>query len=49
MVLRALGNDRLPDVQWQRIVSGEGVAVQRGSQIIVAPIGHWHRLTDDSA
>jgi len=35
--------DALPDVQWQRIASGEGVAVQRGSQIIVAPTGqaYW--------
>jgi len=35
--------DALPDVQWQRIASGEGVAVQRGSQIIVAPMGqaYW--------
>ena len=33
----------LPDVQWQRIASGEGVAIQRGSQIIVAPRGqaYW--------
>lgn len=33
----------LPDVQWQRIASGEGVAVLRGSQIIVAPRGqaYW--------
>jgi hypothetical protein len=35
--------DALPDVQWQRIASGEGIAVQRGSQIIVAPMGqaYW--------
>lgn len=32
-----------PDTQWTRIALGEGVAIQRGSQIIVAPKGqaYW--------
>jgi len=35
--------DASPDVQWQRIALGEGVAIQRGSQIIMAATGqaYW--------
>lgn len=35
--------DALPETQWRRIASGEGVTIERGSQIIVAPTGqaYW--------